>query len=135
MRDAVHAQSDARTERGPGVAPRNVDYAVALRDVRKIYGCNGSAVRALDTVDLDVFRGTFTAVMGPSGSGKSALLHCAAGLDRPTSGTVWLADTELGQLSESQLTKLRRTHIGFGTRGIRSAVLSAHGEGLGQARL
>jgi putative ABC transport system ATP-binding protein len=51
--------------------------------------------------------------MGPSGSGKSTFLHCAAGLDRPTDGSVWLADQELGALSETALTKLRRDQVGF----------------------
>jgi len=81
--------------------------------VRRVYGRNGSAVRALDGVDTDFHAGTFTAVMGPSGSGKSTLLHCAAGLDRPSAGTVHLGDTDLGRLSESALTKLRRARIGF----------------------
>jgi putative ABC transport system ATP-binding protein len=88
------------------------DVAVALRGVRKVYG-GGSAVVALDQVDLDFGKGTFTAVMGPSGSGKSTLLHCAAGLDRPSAGTVLLAGTDLCKLSESALTRLRRTRIGF----------------------
>jgi putative ABC transport system ATP-binding protein len=87
--------------------------AVSLRAVHKTYGRNGSAVRALGGVDIDFLGGTFTAVMGPSGSGKSTLLQCAAGLDRPTSGTVWLAGTDLAGLSESALTKLRRARIGF----------------------
>jgi len=89
------------------------DVAVALRGVRKVYGRGGSAVRALDGVDLDLHGGTFTAVMGPSGSGKSTLLHCAAGLDRPTEGSVNLAGRDLAKLSETGLTKLRRTRIGF----------------------
>jgi putative ABC transport system ATP-binding protein len=93
-------------------APRS-DIAVAVRDVVKVYGGNGSKVRALDAVDIDVVAGTFTAVMGPSGSGKSTLLQCAAGLDRPTSGTVWLAGVDLAGLSETALTRLRRTRIGF----------------------
>ena len=89
------------------------DSAVSLRGVGKVYGRGSSAVTALGQVDAAFARRTFTAVMGPSGSGKSTLLHCAAGLDRPTSGTVWLGDTDLGTLSETALTKLRRTRIGF----------------------
>jgi putative ABC transport system ATP-binding protein len=87
--------------------------AVALRGVRKVYGRGGRAVRALDGVDVDFYGGTFTAVMGPSGSGKSTLLHCAAGLDRPTAGAAWLAGTDLTGLSETALTRLRCTRIGF----------------------
>ena len=87
--------------------------AVSLRDVHRTYGRGPAAVRALDGVDLDLLAGTFTAVMGRSGSGKSTLLQCAAGLDRPTAGTVRLAGTDLAELSETQLTKLRRTRVGF----------------------
>jgi ABC-type lipoprotein export system ATPase subunit len=86
---------------------------VSLHAVSKSYGRAGSAVQALDAVSTTFTRGTFTAVMGPSGSGKSTLLHCAAGLDRPTSGSVRLSDTDLDGLSETALTKLRRTRIGF----------------------
>jgi ABC-type lipoprotein export system ATPase subunit len=87
--------------------------AVALRGVRKVYGSGGAAVRALDGVDIDLRAGTFTAVMGQSGSGKSTLLQCAAGLDRPSEGTVTLAGTDLAGLSETALTQLRRTRVGF----------------------
>jgi ABC-type lipoprotein export system ATPase subunit len=99
----------SRIDAGPVMA----GAAVAMRAVRKTYGRNGSQVRALDSIDIDFHTGTFTAVMGPSGSGKSTLLHCAAGLDRPTDGTVTLAGTDLAKLSETGLTKLRRTRIGF----------------------
>ncbi|KOG36539.1 MULTISPECIES: ABC transporter ATP-binding protein [Streptomyces] len=70
-------------------------------------------VRALDGVDLDFAAGTFTAVMGPSGSGKSTLLQCAAGLDRPTAGSVEVGGVALDGLSERRLTLLRRDRIGF----------------------
>jgi putative ABC transport system ATP-binding protein len=62
---------------------------------------------------IEVGRGELTAVMGPSGSGKSTLMHILAGLDRPTSGDVWIAGTQIAGLSDTQLTKLRRQHIGF----------------------
>ena len=87
--------------------------AVALHDVRKVYGSGEGAVAALDGVSVALEPGTFTAIMGPSGSGKSTFLHVAAGLDRPTSGSVTLGDTELTKLSERRLTILRRKQIGF----------------------
>jgi putative ABC transport system ATP-binding protein len=96
-------------------APRTaaIAPAVGLRDVRKVHGSGDGAVVALDGVSIALPRGTFTAVMGPSGSGKSTLLNVAAGLDRPTSGTVTLGDADLGRLSERRLTILRRERIGF----------------------
>ncbi|MEU5290944.1 ABC transporter ATP-binding protein [Streptomyces umbrinus] len=86
---------------------------IRLRSVTRRYGSGGMSVTALDQVSLAFPRGTFTAVMGPSGSGKSTLLQCAAGLDRPTSGSVTVGDTELTGLSETRLTLLRRERIGF----------------------
>jgi putative ABC transport system ATP-binding protein len=86
---------------------------VRLTDVRKTYGGKRNSVTALDGVTINFPRASFTAVMGPSGSGKSTFLHCAAGLDRPTSGSVLLEDEELATLSEVDLTKLRRERVGF----------------------
>ena len=79
----------------------------------KIYGIGDTEVRALDGVDVAFERGRFTAIMGPSGSGKSTLMHCSAGLDDLTSGTVHIGDVELGDLSERDLTLLRRDKVGF----------------------
>src|SRR3954447_24654248 len=87
--------------------------AVALRDVRKVHGKGDRAVVALAGVSVALPQGSFTAIMGPSGSGKSTFLNVAAGLDRPTAGTVMLGDTDLGKLSERRLTILRRERIGF----------------------
>ncbi|WP_328362991.1 ABC transporter ATP-binding protein [Streptomyces sp. NBC_00445] len=87
--------------------------AIELRDISRQYGGGDGGVTALDRVSLAFPPGTFTAVMGPSGSGKSTLLQCAAGLDRPTSGSVRIGDTELTGLSERRLTLLRRQRIGF----------------------
>ena len=81
--------------------------AIALREVRKVYGQGEGAVVALDGISIGLPRGSFTAIMGPSWSGKSTFLHVAAGLDRPTSGTVALGDTELAGLSERRLTMAR----------------------------
>jgi putative ABC transport system ATP-binding protein len=89
------------------------DDAVRLRSVTRRYGAGDGAVTALDAVSAAFARGTFTAVMGPSGSGKSTFLQCAAGLDRPTSGSVLLGGTELTGLSERRLTLLRRDRVGF----------------------
>src|SRR3954454_12257 len=86
---------------------------VALRDVRKVYGEGDGAVVALDGISVGLAQGSFTAIMGPSGSGKSTFLHMAAGLDRPTAGTVTLGDVGLAKLSERKLTILRRERIGF----------------------
>jgi putative ABC transport system ATP-binding protein len=87
--------------------------AVALHDVRKVYGRGEGAIAALDGVSVALAAGSFTAVMGPSGSGKSTFLNVAAGLDRPTAGTVMLGEMDLAQLSERRLTILRRERIGF----------------------
>jgi putative ABC transport system ATP-binding protein len=89
------------------------DAVVRVEELTRTYVTGGQPVTALAAVNATFWRGTFTAVMGPSGSGKSTLLQAAAGLDRPTSGKVWIGDEELSQLSETKLTKLRRTRIGF----------------------
>jgi putative ABC transport system ATP-binding protein len=86
---------------------------VQAKDVARRYGEGDTAVHALRGVSVDVARGQLTAVMGPSGSGKSTLMHILAGLDKPTDGEVWIAGTQIGALSDTELTKLRREHIGF----------------------
>jgi len=86
---------------------------VVARDVNRRYGEGGTAVDALRGVSVDIERARLTAVMGPSGSGKSTLMHILAGLDKPTSGTVEVAGTEITTLGDNDLTKLRRQHIGF----------------------
>ncbi|MCX4667212.1 ABC transporter ATP-binding protein [Streptomyces sp. NBC_01381] len=96
----------------PATAPGG-DWAVELRGVRRRYGRGSSAVHALGGIDLALERGSFTAVMGPSGSGKSTFLQCAAGLDRPSAGTVRLGGTEITGMSENKLTELRRARLGF----------------------
>ncbi|MEU1607842.1 ABC transporter ATP-binding protein [Micromonospora matsumotoense] len=87
--------------------------AVRLDDVRKTYGRGENRVDALRGVTMSFPRGSFTAVMGPSGSGKSTFLHCAAGLDVPSSGSVVLDGKELSGMNENQLTRLRRERVGF----------------------
>ena len=86
---------------------------VTAHEITRRYGEGDAAVDALRGVSLDVERGKLTAVMGPSGSGKSTLMHILAALDRPTSGHVSIAGTRLGQLSDKDVTKIRREHIGF----------------------
>ena len=86
---------------------------VSARDVTRRYGEGETAVDALRGVSLEVPKGHLTAVMGPSGSGKSTLMHILAGLDPATSGDVMIAGTGLTGLNDTELTKLRRKHIGF----------------------
>jgi putative ABC transport system ATP-binding protein len=86
---------------------------VIAKDIARRYGEGETCVDALRGVSLDVASGKLTAVMGPSGSGKSTLMHILAGLDRPSEGTVSIAGTDITELGDTELTKLRREHIGF----------------------
>jgi putative ABC transport system ATP-binding protein len=92
-------------------APSN--EVVIAGGVARQFGEGDTAVHALRGIDLHVPSGELTAVMGPSGSGKSTLMHILAGLDKPTSGSVHIAGTEITTLDDTDLTKLRRRHIGF----------------------
>jgi len=95
------------------VAPKSSTPIVRVQQVRKNYGTGEHAVTVLDGIDLTVDQGAFEALMGPSGSGKTTLLNLIAGIDRPTSGKVEVAGTELSGLSEGQLADWRSRHIGF----------------------
>lgn len=86
---------------------------VETRAVSKIYGSGDGATVALDSIDLGIDQGEFVAIMGRSGSGKTTLLNLLAGLDRPSSGSVWLDGERIDELNETQLAKLRRRKIGF----------------------
>jgi putative ABC transport system ATP-binding protein len=86
---------------------------VVAEDLTRVYGEGDTAVAALSGVGVQIPGGQLTAVMGPSGSGKSTLMHILAGLDKPTSGSVHIAGTEITTLGDTALTKLRRQHIGF----------------------
>jgi putative ABC transport system ATP-binding protein len=93
--------------------PRTESPAARAVDLTKTYGTGDTAVNALAGVSVRFDRGRFTAVMGPSGSWKSTLMHCMAGLDAPTSGHAFIGEQEIGTLGDSELTQLRRDRIGF----------------------
>jgi putative ABC transport system ATP-binding protein len=86
---------------------------VDVRQVRKVYRRDAEEITVLDGIDLQVPSGEFVALMGPSGSGKTTLLNLIAGIDRPTSGQVVVAGTDVARLSESELAKWRSRHVGF----------------------
>ena len=94
-------------------APGGSGVAARATDAHKNYGEGDTVVKALDGVSVDFAAGQFAAIMGPSGSGKSTLMHCMAGLDSLTSGSVWIEGTNLSELREKELTKLRRDRVGF----------------------
>ena len=101
------AQATAATQEAPASS------IVRLQGVSKIYGSGDAQVRALDDVSVGFGAGEFTAIIGPSGSGKSTMMHILAGLDAPTSGHVFVEDTDITALKDTALTKLRRDRIGF----------------------
>ena len=86
---------------------------IDLRDVSRIYQRGADEIHALERISLKIESGRFVAFMGPSGSGKSTLLHLIAGLDRPSSGTVKVADRQLDPLSEDELAAFRSQHVGI----------------------
>jgi putative ABC transport system ATP-binding protein len=112
MRGEELSMSNATLPSTPTPPPGLTVAARAVNAV-KIYGKGDTVVRALDDVTADFARGHFTAIMGPSGSGKSTLMHCMAGLDTLTAGSVLIGDIDLSQLSERDLTLLRRDRLGF----------------------
>jgi putative ABC transport system ATP-binding protein len=107
----MSTRAEAALDRGP--LDHELPPAVSATEVTRRYGRHDSAVDALAGVSIDVPVGQFTAVMGPSGSGKSTLMHILAGLDQPTEGTVTIAGLEISSMSDGELTRLRRRHIGF----------------------
>lgn len=84
-----------------------------LRQVTRVYQMGEVEVRALDEINLDIFRGEFTVILGPSGSGKSTLLNLIGGLDRPTRGIITYRGNDITRYSDEELTSFRREHIGF----------------------
>jgi putative ABC transport system ATP-binding protein len=105
--------SAEETEVAASVSTAVGGVVVEARDLERQYGEGATAVHALRGVSLEVTGGQLVAVMGPSGSGKSTLMHILAGLDKPTSGTVTIAGTEITGLDDAEMTRLRRDHIGF----------------------
>jgi len=90
-----------------------MEQVVRTEGLTKVYGGVGHAVTALDGISLGVEKGELVAIMGPSGSGKSTLLYLLGGLEQPSSGKVWLDDAELSTLNDNELSRVRRTRIGF----------------------
>lgn len=90
-----------------------MDYVVRVRDVVKEYIMGKIVLRALDGVHLDIVRGEYISIMGPSGSGKSTLFNMIGGLDKPTSGSVYIDDVDMAQLDATELAFLRCHRIGY----------------------
>jgi len=97
----------------PSQTATSTSVIASARGLVKTYGTGDTAVQALAGIDVDFARGELTAIMGPSGSGKSTLMHCMAGLDTVTAGTVVIDGEDVGSMNQRQLTKLRRTRLGF----------------------
>jgi len=89
------------------------EYIVRTKDLSKIYTMGDQQVRAIDGVALDIRRGEYISIMGPSGSGKSTLFNMIGGLDKPSSGTVFIDETDMAQLTASELAYLRCRKIGY----------------------
>ena len=86
-----------------------------IEHLTKVYGSGENEVRALDDISFSVPKGQFLAIIGPSGSGKSTLLHILGGVDRPTSGTVWVDGQDVYAQNEEQLAVFRRRQVGLVT--------------------
>ena len=111
MTESASQQEDTQVRTAQAASSRG--GIVQAIDVGRRYGEGDAAVDALRDVSVEFERDRFTAIMGPSGSGKSTLLHVLAGLDRPTSGRVLIEGTDITELDDADLTKLRRDKLGF----------------------
>ena len=89
------------------------ELIVKTQALQRLYHQADRVIHALDGVNLEIYKGEFTALMGTSGSGKTTLLNCIGALDQPTSGEVWVADRALSQLNKHQRAELRRDEVGF----------------------
>ncbi len=94
-------------------APEKREYVVRTKDLVKEFTMGGQTLRALKGIQLDVYRGEYISIMGPSGSGKSTLFNMVGGLDKPTSGTVFINDVDMAQLDAQELAYLRCRTIGY----------------------
>jgi len=119
---AADEKTDAKTDSAKESPTKDAPYRkaadmperiVQIKGVSKVFYRGKEEIRVLEKLDLDVPTGSFEALMGPSGSGKSTLLNLIAGLDRPTSGEVRVAGSDLARMSDGQLAKWRSQNIGF----------------------
>ncbi|MGX5680220.1 ABC transporter ATP-binding protein [Schumannella luteola] len=95
------------------ITTSDLGLVARVAQLSKSYGSGATEVTALRDVSIGIRKGEFTAIMGPSGSGKSTLMHIMAGLDTPTTGRVWIGNTDISGLGDTELTMIRRRRVGF----------------------
>lgn len=112
IKHMVNSQ-DSRLKSGLKLPSKVGDPVIVVNHLTKDYESGAGKVRALDSISIGIARRHFTAIMGPSGSGKSTFMHCLAGFESATSGSIKIDDTEIVGMNQRRLTRLRRDHIGF----------------------